>query len=72
MKWTVGLIAATLLLGASANAQNSRVREPDAMNGQPIAGQPQTADPQTTTGKAPTAVPGAGNPYGAKGGQRGR
>jgi hypothetical protein len=70
MKWIVALTAATVLISA-ANAQNSRVREPNAKTGQPIAGQPQTADPQTTTGKAPTAVPGADNPYGAKGGATG-
>jgi hypothetical protein len=71
MRWLVALMAGTVLFGSSVNAQNSRVREPDAKSGQPIAGQPQTADPQTTTGKAPTAVPGAGNPYGAKGGATG-
>jgi hypothetical protein len=65
MKWIVSLTAATVLFGASAHAQNSRVQEPDAKNGQPVAGQPQTTDPRTTTGKAPVAVPGAGNPYGA-------
>jgi hypothetical protein len=72
MKWIVALTAATVFFGASANAQNSRVREPDAKNGQPVAGQPQTTDPRTTTGAAPVAVPGAGNPYGAKGGPRAR
>jgi hypothetical protein len=71
MKWMVSLTAATVLCGASAHAQNSRVQEPDAKNGQPVAGQPQTTDPRTTTGKAPVAVPGAGNPYGAKGGATG-
>jgi hypothetical protein len=71
MKWTVALIAATMLVGASAHAQNSRVQEPNAKNGQPTAGQPQTTDPRTTTGEAPVAVPGAGNPYGAKGGATG-
>jgi hypothetical protein len=69
MKSTVALIAATVFFAASANAQNSRAREPDAKNGQPIAGKPQTTDPRTTTGGAP--VPGAGNPYGAKGGATG-
>jgi hypothetical protein len=71
MKWIVALMAATVFFSASANAQNSRVREPDAKNGQPVAGQPQTTDPRTTTGAAPVAVPGAGNPYGAKGGATG-
>jgi hypothetical protein len=70
MKWMV-LVAATALLGASASAQNSRVREPDAKNGQPVTGQPQTTDPRTTIGQAPSAIPGAGNPYGAKGGATG-
>jgi hypothetical protein len=71
MKWMIPLMAATVLTGASASAQNSRVREPDAKNGQPTMGQPQTTDPRTTTGQAPVAVPGAGNPYGAKGGGTG-
>ena len=71
MRWTVGMVAATLLLGASANAQNSRVQEPDAKNGQPVAGQHQTTNPRTTTGQAPVSIPGAGNPYGAKGGATG-
>jgi hypothetical protein len=71
MKWTVALGVATAVLVSNANAQNSRVREPDAKNGQPITGQPQTTDPRTTTGQAPVAVPGAGNPYGAKGGSTG-
>ena len=71
MKWIVALVAASSLLVVSADAQNSRVREPDAKNGQPVAGQPQTTDPRTTTGEAPVAVPGAGNPYGAKGGSTG-
>jgi hypothetical protein len=71
MKLLMALIAATVVFGASASAQNSRVQEPDAKNGQPVAGQPQTTDPRTTTGKAPIAVPGAGNPYGAKGGATG-
>jgi hypothetical protein len=38
MKWTVAL-AATVLISA-ANAQNFRVREPDARSGQPIAASP--------------------------------
>jgi hypothetical protein len=71
MKWMFPLLAGTVLISASANAQNSRVREPDAKNGQPTVGQPQTTDPRTTTGQAPVAVPGAGNPYGAKGGATG-
>jgi hypothetical protein len=71
MKCFVALMAATMLFAANANAQSTRVREPDAKNGQPVTGQPQTTDPRTTTGKAPVAVPGAGNPYGAKGGATG-
>jgi hypothetical protein len=70
MKWIMALTAATVLISA-ANAQNPRVQEPNAKNGQPTAGQPQTTDPRTTTGEAPVAVPGAGNPYGAKGGATG-
>jgi hypothetical protein len=31
MKWTVALVATTALLGTSADAQNSRVREPDVI-----------------------------------------
>jgi hypothetical protein len=71
MKVILAVVAATMLLGASANAQNSRVREPDAKTGQPTVGQPQTTDPRTTTGRAPVAVPGEGNPYGARGGATG-
>jgi hypothetical protein len=71
MNWAIAVAAASMMIGATANAQTSRVREPDAKNGQPVAGQPQTTDPRTTTGKAPVAVPGAGNPYGAKGGATG-
>jgi hypothetical protein len=71
MKCFVALMATTVLFAATANAQSSRVREPDAKNGQPTTGQPQTTDPRTTTGNAPVAVPGAGNPYGAKGGATG-
>jgi outer membrane protein assembly factor BamB len=71
MKWLVALMAATVLFGTSVDAQNSRVQELDAKNGQPIAGQPQTTDPRTTTAKAHIAVPGGGNPYGAKGGATG-
>ena len=71
MKKVLLLAVATALLATTAQAQNGRVREPEAKNGQPIAGQPQTADPRTTTGRAPVAVPGAGNPYGAKGGSTG-
>jgi hypothetical protein len=71
MKWIVTLCAATALISGSANAQNTRVPEPAAKNGQPVVGQPQTSDPRTTTGQAPVATPGAGNPYGAKGGPTG-
>ena len=31
MKWIVALVATTALLGTSADAQNSRVREPDVI-----------------------------------------
>jgi hypothetical protein len=68
MKMILAVFAATMLLGATANAQEPRVREQDAKPGQPTVGQPQTTDPRTTTGRAPEAVPGAGDPYGAKGG----
>jgi hypothetical protein len=71
MKWIVTLCAAAVLFSASANAQNTRVPEPAAKNGQPVVGQPQTTDPRTTTGQAPVATPGAGNPFGAKGGSTG-
>jgi hypothetical protein len=71
MKSFVLAIAATALLTIGAQAQNTRVREPEAKSGQPIAGTPQTTDPRTTTGQAPIAVPGLGNPYGAKGGATG-
>jgi hypothetical protein len=37
-----------------------------------VVGPPQARDPRTTTGQAPIAVPGAGNPYGALGGATGR
>ena len=40
MKWVIALVVASSLLVVSADAQNSRVREPDAKNGQPVAGQP--------------------------------
>jgi hypothetical protein len=71
MKTVIVLAVTTALLATTADAQNSRVRELDAKNGQPTTGQPQTTDPRTTTGQAPVAVPGAGNPYGAKGGATG-
>lgn len=64
-------IAAATLISFSAYAQNTRVPEPEAKPGRPIVGQPQTSDPRTTTGQAPISVPGAGNPYGAKGGATG-
>ena len=66
----IAVIAATFL-GTNAYAQNSRVLEPEARQGQPTVGPPQTTDPRTTTGQAPIAVPGAGSPYGAKGGATG-
>jgi len=71
MKWLVIAVAGAAILGTSAYAQNSRVPEQDAKPGQPTVGQPQTSDPRTTTGQAPIAVPGAGSPYGAKGGATG-
>jgi len=74
MKLLLAAIASTAILGGSVYAQNSqpRVPEPEArIPGQPTVGQPQTTDPRTTTGQAPTRVPGAGSPYGAKGGPTG-
>jgi hypothetical protein len=67
------IIAVTAaVVGTSAYAQNARVLEPEARPGQPPAGPTQTLDPRTTTtGQAPIAVPGAGPPYGAKGGATG-
>jgi hypothetical protein len=46
MKWTVALIAATALVSASAHAQNSRVQEPNAKNGQPLLGSPRRQIPE--------------------------
>jgi hypothetical protein len=71
MKLLITAVATTVLLCGGAYAQNSRVPEPEARPGQPQAGPPQTTDPRTTTGQAPTAVPGAGSPYGARGGATG-
>jgi hypothetical protein len=71
MKLLVIAVASAAILGTSAYAQNSRVPEQEAKPGQPTVGQPQTSDPRTTTGQAPVAVPGAGSPYGAKGGPTG-
>jgi hypothetical protein len=71
MKWIVIIVATAAITATSAHAQNSRVLEPEARPGQPTAGPPQTVDPRTTTGQAPIAVPGAGSPYGAKGGATG-
>jgi hypothetical protein len=67
------IIAVTAaVVGTSAYARNARVLEPEARPGQPTAGPTQTLDPRTTTtGQAPIAVPGAGPPYGAKGGATG-
>jgi hypothetical protein len=71
MKLFVIAVASAAILGTSAYAQNSRVPEQEAKPGKPTVGQPQTSDPRTTTGQAPIAVPGAGSPYGAKGGPTG-
>jgi hypothetical protein len=72
MKLLVIVTASAAVLASTAYAQNSqpRVPEPEArIPGQPTIGAPQTTDPRTeTTGQAPIRVPGAGNPYGAKGG----
>ena len=65
------VIAAAAIISTGAHAQNTRVREPEARPGQPTVGPPQTTDPRTTTGQAPIVVPGAGPPYGAKGGPTG-
>jgi hypothetical protein len=72
MKLFVIAVATAAVVGTSAYAQNARVLEPEARPGQPTAGPKQTLDPRTTTtGQAPIAVPGAGSPYGAKGGATG-
>jgi hypothetical protein len=71
MKLFVIVVAIAAFVGTSAYAQNSRVLEPEARPGQPTVGPTQTVDPRTTTGQAPIAVPGAGSPYGAKGGATG-
>jgi hypothetical protein len=69
MKLFVIAVATAAVVGTSVYAQNARVLEPEARPGQPTAGPTQTLDPRTTTtGQAPIAVPGAGSPYGAKGG----
>jgi hypothetical protein len=47
MKTVIVLAVTTALLATTADAQNSRVRELDAKNGQPTTGQPQTTDPRT-------------------------
>jgi hypothetical protein len=72
MKLLVIALATAAIVATSAHAQNTRrVPEPEARPGQPTVGVPQTTDPRTTTGEAPKAVPGAGSPYGAKGGATG-
>ena len=71
MKLFVIAVASAAILSTSGYAQNTRVPEQEAKPGQPTVGQPQTTDPRTTTGQAPVAVPGAGSPYGAKGGATG-
>jgi hypothetical protein len=71
MKLFVIAVATAAVVGTSAYAQNSRVLEPEARPGQPTVGPTQTVDPRTATGPAPIAVPGAGSPYGAKGGVTG-
>jgi hypothetical protein len=49
MKSFVLAVAAMALLSIGAQAQNTRVREPEAKTGQPIVGTPQTTDPRTTS-----------------------
>jgi hypothetical protein len=71
MKLIVVAVATAAIVATSAYAQNYRVLEPEARPGQPTAGPPQTVDPRTTTGQGPIGVPGAGSPYGAKGGATG-
>jgi hypothetical protein len=61
-------VAAVVGLSFAAQAQ---VREQDSRPGVPTAGPPQARDPATTTGQAPIAIPGAGSPYGARGGATG-
>jgi hypothetical protein len=72
MKLLVIAVGTAAIVATSAHAQNTRrVLEPEARSGQPTTGVPQSTDPRTTTGQAPIAVPGAGSPYGAKGGATG-
>ena len=76
MKLLMVAVASAAIIGGSAYAQNTRgagprVPEPEARTpGQPTVGPLQTIDPRTeeTNGQGPIRVPGAGNPYGAKGG----
>jgi hypothetical protein len=77
-KWNEMLpiaITGAVLLATSAFAQQPRTRGPDPearVPGHTVVGPPQARDPRTTTGQAPIAVPGEGNPYGAGGGPTGR
>jgi hypothetical protein len=75
MKMFPMVIVGATLLATTAYAQQPRAPGPDPdarVTGHTVVGPPQARDPRTTTGQAPIAVPGAGNPYGAKGGASGR
>jgi hypothetical protein len=66
-------IIGVALLATGAFAQQPRTPGPDPearVPGHTVVGPPQGRDPRTTTGQAPIAVPGDGNPYGARGGTR--
>ena len=66
----VAALAGVLVVAVSTGAQ-AQVREQDSRPGVPTVGPPQARDTGTTTGQAPIAVPGAGSPYGARGGATG-
>jgi Putative zinc-binding metallo-peptidase len=73
MKLLVIAVASAAIFGSSAYAQISPKPDPDArVTGHTVVGPPEARDPRTTTGQAPMVVPGAGDPYGAKGGPSGR
>jgi hypothetical protein len=70
----MAIIGATFL-ATTAYAQQPRTPGPDPdarVTGHTVVGPPQARVPRTTTGQAPIAVPGAGDPYGALGRATGR
>ena len=70
MKWVVALLAVTVFFGTSTNAQNSRVPEQGAKNGQPVVGSPQTTDPRTRLVRDPFLFPGPASPMELREGPR--